>query len=55
LDRLGQRVNVGGLDVKVLGDLGRARIARGGKDFFDFGALSQLPDQRVLPGSAADD
>jgi hypothetical protein len=52
---LNQRVDIGGLDVEILGNLGRARIARGDKDFFDFRALSQLPDQRVLPGSATDD
>jgi hypothetical protein len=52
---LNQRVYIGGLDIQVLGNLGRARVARGGVDFINPGALSQLPDQRVLPGSATDD
>ena len=50
-----QGVYIGGLDVEVLGNLGRARVARGGIDFLNFGALSQLPDQGMLPPPAADD
>ena len=49
-----QRIDIGGFDVEVMGNLSRARVARGDVDFLNFGALSQLPDQGVLPGSPAD-
>jgi hypothetical protein len=36
-----------------VGNLSRAGVARSNVDFFYFRALSQLPDQGMLPGSAA--
>ena len=51
---LEQSVYVGGAYVQVFGKTGSAGVARGGVDFSHPGALSQLPDQGVLPSAAAD-
>jgi len=50
-----QRFYIGGLNIKVLGNLSRAGITRSNIYFFNFRALSQLPYQGMLPGSTADD
>jgi len=51
---LNQRLGIGGADSNVLYDLGGAGIARGDINIFNFGALSQLPDNGILSSATAD-
>ena len=53
LGSLDQRLYIGGFDIQVVGNLGGAGITRSNVNLFDFLALSQLPDQGMLPGTAA--
>jgi hypothetical protein len=39
LGELSQSLDIGGLDIQVLGNLSRAGVARSNVDFFDLGAL----------------
>ena len=50
-----QRFNVGWAYGQGMGLLCRAGVTRCGEKLFDFRALGQLPDQRVLPCPAPDD
>jgi len=55
LGSLDQRLYIGGFDIQVVGYLGGAGVSRSNVNLPDFLALSQFPDQGVLPGSAAND
>ena len=48
-------MNIGRAEGNVVGDSGGTGVAGGDEDFAGRGALSQLPDDCVLPGARADD
>jgi hypothetical protein len=47
-----QRLDIVGFDIEVSGKLSRAGVTRSCIYFFNFGALSELPDEGMLSGPA---
>ena len=52
---LAQPFYVGGAQIQILRNSGRAAVPRRSEDFLDFGTLGNLPDQSVLPASSTND
>jgi hypothetical protein len=49
-----QRLNIGRVDINVMGKLSRAGVTRSDKNLLDLAALGELPDQGMLPAPTTD-